>query len=66
MISKMEHSEIKKIINSKLKDEIDYVTEVDEFLGDLVTPKYISPKFSHDFLVSDLGSLLILRRWNSY
>lgn len=62
----MGNSEIKKIINSKLKDEIDYVTEVDEFLGDLVTPKYISPKFFNDFLISDLGSLLILRRWNSY
>jgi len=61
----MGNSEIKKIINSKLKDEIDYVTEVDEFLGDLITPKYISPKFNRDFLISDLGSLLILRQWNS-
>ena len=62
----MKNSEIKIIINSKLKDEIDYVTEVDEFLGDLVTPKYISPKIYHGFLISDLGSLLILRKWNSY
>jgi len=62
----MEDSEIKRIINSKLKDEIDYVTEVDEFLGDLITPKYISPKFYGDFLMDNIGSLLILRRWNSY
>ena len=49
-----------------LKKEIDYVTEVDLFLKDLITPKYIEPKYNSEFSFKLVGSFLILRKWNSY
>ncbi len=49
-----------------LKKEINYVTEVDIFLKDLITPKYIEPKYNLEFPFKFVGSLFILRKWNSY
>ncbi len=52
---------IKNKIDEKLGSEINYVTQVDQFLNDLITLKYIDPKYT-----SSSEKLIICRDWNSY
>ncbi len=58
-------NKIKDKIDEKLGSEIKHVSQVDNFLNDLITSKYISPKYSNN-LFSSSGKLIICRDWNSY
>ena len=61
----LSEKEIRDKINEKLGSEIKHVTQVDNFLNDLITSKYISPKYTNEMVFSS-GKLIICRNWNSY
>jgi len=55
------NSQVKKDLDTKLGEKIKYIKEVDDFLKDLISLKYIGPK--EDW---EMDYFQILRKWNSY
>jgi len=47
------NEDIRRILDPILKEEIEYVTDVDNLLNDLLTTKYISPKKDNQFDFKD-------------